>query len=239
VTGHVYDESARAYEVVQRGLGKDYRAEADEIVALVARHAPGARTMLDVGCGNGDHLAWLAHAFEHVEGMELSRGMIDEAARRHPHLGITQGDMRTFRLDRPFDVVTCLFSAIGYMTTTDDLAAAVANMAAHLNPAGLLVAEAWLAPEQWRVEHVVADAFHENELAIARVVRSGRAANVSILDMQYLVASASGIRHIVERHEMGLFTHLEYRAAVAASGLDYAYEHGLTGRGLHLGIRGR
>ena len=32
-----------------------------------------------------------------------------------------EGDMRSFVLDRTFDAVTCLFSAIGYMRSTAEL----------------------------------------------------------------------------------------------------------------------
>ena len=38
------------------------------------------------------------------------------------------------------DVVTCLFSSIGYARTTDRLNAAVASMADHLLPGGVLIA---------------------------------------------------------------------------------------------------
>ena len=44
-------------------------------------------------------------------------------------------------------MVTCLFSAVGYMTTEADLDAAVANMAQHVRPGGVLLVEGWITPD--------------------------------------------------------------------------------------------
>jgi hypothetical protein len=56
------------------------------------------------------------------------------------------------------------------------------------------------------------------------------------MDMHYLIGTDRGIEYFVERHELTLFTDAEYRAALAAAGLDVEHDaHGLTGRGLYLG----
>ena len=62
--------------------------------------------------------------------------------------------MAGFERGRRFDVVLCLFSSIGYARDEERLRAAVAAMASHLEPVGLLVVEPWLAPEAWREGHV-------------------------------------------------------------------------------------
>ena len=54
-------------------------------------------------------------------------------------------DMTSFDLGRRFDVVTCLFSSIGYVGTAERLDQAIATMAAHLEPGGTLIVEPWLA----------------------------------------------------------------------------------------------
>jgi hypothetical protein len=57
-----------------------------------------------------------------------------------------------------------------------------------------------------------------------------------LLEFQYLIGTADGIRHIAEIHRLGLFTRVEYRNAVRAAGLRAFYSRkGITGRGLFIG----
>ena len=233
----LYDRAAAAYDVIMRGShDKDYDSEADEIVGIIRAVAPGARSVLDVACGNASHLARLAETFATVEGVELSPAMIAEAARWNPGLTVHRGDMRRFRLDQRFDAVTCLFSSIGYMTTVADLRAAVANMAAHLAPAGVLIIEGWFGPDDWESGTFGAESATEDDVAVARVVRSTVEGRLSKMEMHYLIATENGIRHVAEVHRLGLFTPTQYRRAMLAAGLDIHDASGLTGRGLYVGV---
>jgi hypothetical protein len=60
----------------------------------------------------------------------------------------------------------------------------------------------------------------------------------AVLDFDDLIDTAQGVRHATERHEMRLFTHEEYLAALSDAGL--AVEHGsvgVGGRGIYVGAR--
>ena len=231
-----YGDAARAYDLFYRT--KDYAAEVDEIVSLVEARVPDASSVLDIGCGTGAHLEHLAKRYERAEGIEPSARMIEEATIVRPGLLVYPGDMRTFRLRQRYDVVTCLFSAIGYMTTVDDLALAIANMGEHLREPGLLVVEAWVEPDAWQTPRVTAQAETADDIVAVRVIVSGREGDVSTLEMQYLMATVDGVEHVREVHRMGLFTEEQYRDAFTAAGLAYERADGLTGRGLHLGLKG-
>ena len=172
-----YRRAAHAYDLFYQD--KDYRGEVEEIAGLVEAHRPGARSVLDVGCGTGAHLEWFAQRYERAEGIEPSARMIEEATIARPGLLIYPGDMRTFRHGDRFDVVTSLFSAIGYMTTIDDLHRAVRNMAAHLTEGGVLVVEGWVEPDTWKGSRASSQAVVGDEVVAARVVVSGREGEVS------------------------------------------------------------
>ncbi|MCI4360192.1 MAG: class I SAM-dependent methyltransferase, partial [Thermoplasmata archaeon] len=133
---------------------KEYDAEARELTRLARRYAPGARTLLDVACGTGRHLAAFRENFE-VEGIDASPAMLRVARRR---LGrstrLTVGDMRSFDLGRTFDVLVCLFSAIGYLRTERDRRRTFRNFARHLAPGGVMLVEGWILPAKFRQRHL-------------------------------------------------------------------------------------
>ncbi len=72
-------------------------------------------------------------------------------------------------LGRTFDIVTCLFSAIGYVKTLDNLTRAVQCMVHHLTPGGVLVIEPWFTPDTRYAPSVHAELVDEPNLKIARV----------------------------------------------------------------------
>ena len=119
----MFRHSARFYDALYSW--KDYAGECDRLRELIAERAPGARTMLDVACGTGLHLALLRDYFE-VEGADLDPEMLAIAAERLPGVPLHEADMVMIDLGREFDVVTCLFSSVGYTVTVERLRQAFA-----------------------------------------------------------------------------------------------------------------
>ena len=143
--------------------------------------------------------------------------------------------MTAFSLGRRFDVVTCLFSSIGYVGTVERLGGAIAAMAAHLNPGGVLIVEPWLTPDVWVVDRPHLLSVDEPDLKIARMTISGREGRLAIMNFEYLSAPRPASRRSRSATQAALFTDEEYRQAFVAAGL--AVEHdpeGLIGRGLYI-----
>ena len=229
----MFTRSSRFYDAIYSF--KDYAAEATKVDALIKERNPGARTLLDVACGTGMHLEHLRGGYD-GEGLDLDPELLAIARERLPGIPLHEGDMTTFDLGRRFDAVICLFSSIGYARTVEDLNRAVAAMAGHLEPGGVLVVEPWLTPEVWQDGHPGAVFVDEPELKIARVDLPERDGRMSRIDFHYLVATPAGIDRFEERHELGLFTHDEYVAAFRAAGLEAEHDpEGLMGRGLYIG----
>jgi SAM-dependent methyltransferase len=230
-----YARRPELYDVVYSF--KDYAAECGRIEALVGERAPHARTLLDVACGTGKHLEQLRGRFD-CEGVDLDSGLLEIARTRLPGVPLHEADMRDFDLGHRFDVVVCLFSAIGYAGDLEGLHGTARSLARHLADDGLLIVEPWIDPEDWvpgRPHVLAADA---DGLAVARVTLSGREGNVSTMDMQYLVGTADGIEHFAEVHRVALFTREEMRTAFEAAGLRPDYDAtGLIGRGLWIARR--
>jgi ubiquinone/menaquinone biosynthesis C-methylase UbiE len=234
----MFDESAAYYDAIY--AYKDYAAEAAWTAALLQRlqRSPGGE-LLDVACGTGEHLRYLQQEYR-VEGLDLDAGMLAVARVKLPDVRLHQADMLDFDLGRRFDAVVCLFSSIGYMRTVGRMELAVAAMARHLLPGGVLAVEPWFSPAQWKPGMLHAMLVDEPELKIARMSLSEPAAGgLSVLEFHYLIGDASGVRHVTERHELGLFEPQEYRRAFENAGLKPQFAaDGPSGRGLYFAVSG-
>jgi SAM-dependent methyltransferase len=228
----VFSRSARIYDAIYSAI-RDYPREAAELDRLIQDQRPGARTLLDVACGTGAHLAHLT-GYE-VEGLDLDPEMLAVARERLPDVAFHQADMADFDLGKRFDAVVCMFSSIGYVRTEKRLRSALASMARHLEPGGVLVVEPWLSPEVWLDRHVAAVFVDESELKIARMNVAQREGNLSMFEFEYLVGTPDGIERFSEPHELGLFTVDQYLEAFRAAGLEAAHDpEGPMGRGHYI-----
>lgn len=230
--------SEKYYDDIYGTMGKDYAAETDKLRAFIEKYKRiDGNTLLDVACGTGTH-AGLLSQYYNVEGMDLNANMLKVARQKHPELRFTRGDMSDFDLGRQFDIVTCLFSAIGYMRTKTELNKAIRSMSRHLLPGGVVLVEPWFTPEQWTVGRVSTILVDKPDVKIVRMSHSRKKGTISLLDFHYLVGNAKGIKQIIEHHEFGLFSHAEYMNAFSRAGLDVIHDpEGVDGRGLYIGTK--
>jgi SAM-dependent methyltransferase len=150
----VFDLYAAYYDLLYRD--KPYAEEAAYTLGLVDRVAPGARRLLELGCGTGGHAVEFARTGVAVHGIDLSPAMVERArakaaacAAAHPAaaaLAFEPGDLRRWRSTERFDATVSLFHVMSYQTTDADLAAAFATARAHLAPGAAFVFDAWWGP---------------------------------------------------------------------------------------------
>jgi len=230
-----YETTANYYDKFY--AHKDYEAECALLVGLIERTNPTAETLLDVACGTGRHIEYLKDRFLSA-GLDTSEEMLAWARLRNPNVAFHHENMAQFCLEQEFDVVTCLFSSIGYMRTLPRLRAAIRCMVEHLSSGGVLVIEPWFTPSAWHPRTVHALLIDEPDLKVARVSTSDVRGRISSFDFHYLIGTPDGTKHVVEHHKLGLFRTEELIGVVEEAGLSVAYnEKGLTGRGLLLGVR--
>lgn len=237
-----FNPSARIYDATYAHV--DYAEHAAVIERVIRDRRPEARSLLDVACGTGKHLEILRDRFGHVEGLDVDPAMLAVAGERLPDVILHEADMVGFDLDRRFDAVTCLFSSVGYVQTAHALHAAVATMAAHLEPGGVLVVEPWLWPSMIEEPHRIRVQVTEfPDLVVARTTRwlnpdTALDDGVSRMEMAYLVTEPDGSEMLTEWHDLGLFTPDQYVAAFEAAGLDTEFDPVGTrlARGLVIGV---
>ena len=217
---------------------KDYQAEANKLIAILQTHSrSGGNTLLDVACGTGEHLVFLKERYQ-TEGLDLSADHLSEARRKNPEVPLFEMDMTSFNLEKQFDFVVCLFSAIGYAKSTEACQSAIDCMSRHLKPGGVLAIEPWFTPEEWQPNTPHLIEFESDDFKIARVNTSFQDGRISWFELHYLVGTSEGTEHFSVHHELGLFTRDEMREMLQNAGLDVSYdEEGLTGRGLWIGVK--
>jgi ubiquinone/menaquinone biosynthesis C-methylase UbiE len=226
----VYLYSAALYDAMHPNL--NYVQAVNNLQRLIDQHRPGAVTLLDVACGTGRHLELLSADFR-AEGLDISDGMLAEARKRCPELPLHLADMRSFDLGKRFDVVTCLFSSIGYVNSFAELVQTIETLRRHASPGGLIVLEPWLTPEKYRVGPVTAHSTESDGMRISWMYTAKREGDRSVFDIHHLVGTSDGVEHFVERHSLALFSTDQYLEAFRLAGLEPTTdESGFFGYGM-------
>jgi SAM-dependent methyltransferase len=235
----MYEKSARIYDLLYVGSGiKDYVAEAAELHRIIQEACPTARSLLDVACGTGAHLAELRRWYT-VEGVDISPAMLAVAHGRLTGTPLHVADMRTLNIGRSFDSVICLFSSIGYVIDPTEMQLTVARLATHVAPGGVLILDGWIRPDEWHDKYrPEPDIARDDQVLIVRLSFSRRIGNITELDMHHLAQSKTGIEYFLENHRLALTATADYVAAVEDAGLtarvlpDY-----MPGRDRIIGVR--
>jgi SAM-dependent methyltransferase len=109
---------------------EDWHAE------MIAHVPPGARELLDVGCGTGFFLAELAREHPRAIGLDVSHAMLQVSARYVPGARVVAGDAERLPFaDRAFDAVFCK----GSLHHLRDHAGFLAACRRLLRPNGVLI----------------------------------------------------------------------------------------------------
>ncbi len=143
MTANLFDSLAEYYDVLHDDV--DYGAECDLLEALFSRYLPRRpRTLLDLGCGTGNHALILAQRGYRVTGIDSSRGMLRVArrkARGRANPRWLRADMRRFELHRTFDAAICMDDAFTHLLTERDIVGHLRTVRRHLAAGGVYVFE--------------------------------------------------------------------------------------------------
>jgi ubiquinone/menaquinone biosynthesis C-methylase UbiE len=200
----LYRELAKYYDKIYQW--KDYTEETEKIKELIKHYkTTQGNSLLEVGCGTGHHIQHLKDAYKCM-GLDINKEILQVAREKHPETEFIQANMITMNLGRQFDVITCLFSSIGYVKTYSNLEKTLHAFYNHLISGGVTVIEPWFTKDVFTAGFPSLDVYEDDDLKIARGCVSEVDGDVSILYMHYLVVErGKKIKHFVDRHEMGLF----------------------------------
>jgi len=234
----VFGAYSQYYDLLYKD--KDYAGEAAYVRSLIERYHPGARTVLDLGCGTGRHALLLAESGYRMTGVDRSPDMLNaanaqlaaaspERAARFAASGAAptflQGDVRTVRTGQKFDVVVSLFHVMSYQTSNDDLKAALLTIKEHLQPGGVVVFDCWYGPAVL-TERATARTRHlENEkIAVVRSAEPVLHPNRNCVDVNYHVSitdkQSGAVQELRETHTMRYLFSPEVELLLSTAGLE-------------------
>ena len=129
---------------------KDYEAECDLIERLFKTYGDGQiKTVLDLGCGTGNHALPLSIKGFEVTGVDRSESMLAQARKKAAPAerdAFYQADIQSLNLGRQFDAALLMFAVLGYQLDKAEVTAALRTARRHLRSGGLLLFDVWYGP---------------------------------------------------------------------------------------------
>jgi SAM-dependent methyltransferase len=200
----------------------DYKEEADFYTRTILEAVDAKpREVLELGSGGGNNASHMKKAFT-LTLVDLSPQMQKVSKALNPELEHIEGDMRTVRLGREFDAVF-VHDAIDYLTSLDDLSAAVETAFVHTRAGGV----ALFCPDHIR-ENFQVGTDHGGEDGADRSLRylqwwwdPDPSDSTYITDFAYLIREGDGEAQVVkDRHILGLFSEAEWLGVMADAGFE-------------------
>ena len=199
----------------------DYWDEAAFVTRVVDDVAMGeATTLLELGSGGGNNASHLKARFV-CTLTDISPDMLALSRTLNPECEHLEGDMRTLRLGREFDVVF-IHDAISYLTTEEDLRAAIETAALHVRSGGVVI----LTPDATteilkpRTDHGGHDGEDGRSLRYLEWIHP---ATGSIYEVDYLIIArgpGEEARVVHDRHTLGVFPRSTWERLIAEAGLE-------------------
>ena len=226
-----FGDYAKYYDLLY--ADKDYALESVFVRDVIRRHAPGARSLLELGCGSARHALELVKDGFSIKGVDISEQMIARGRARIEQLPsdlrnqieFAQGDATNFKTTTNYDAVISLFHVVNYQTTNEALNGIFKSARAALAADGVFVFDFWYGPAvlserpQVRVKRVETQETH-----VTRIAEPAIDINRNVVDVTYtlMVTDRNGGRteQIKEIHSVRYLFLPEIELLAAANGLE-------------------
>lgn len=132
----MYQLFARDYDALYQS--KNYHQEVQFLHQLL-RDAK-VKTILDIGCGTGNHMKKLETLGYRCTGIDLNEEML-AIARKKVKGPVEQADMCSFDLGQCFDAVICMFAVFNHNLIEKNIVSSLERMKVHLKLGGLVIVD--------------------------------------------------------------------------------------------------
>lgn len=132
----LYTEWAQIYHEMYDSIF-DYGSDFRRFQAVLEKHR--SKDVVELGCGGGRLAQHFVSAGYAYRGLDVAREMIAIARRENPGAHFIQADMRRFSLRKKAHAVLIAGRSFSYMTTNQDVLAALRSIHKALKPEGILI----------------------------------------------------------------------------------------------------
>jgi len=235
----VFNHYAHYYDLLYKD--KNYAAEADYVENLIKTYNPKSQSILELGCGSGQHALRLAKKGYFVHGIDQSKDMLNKAFIHLDDslpLSFLQADIRSYEDNKKYDVVISLFHVMSYQTTNGDLLASFMTAKKHLKSGGIFIFDCWYGPAVLTDAPVERRKHMDNEIvSVFRKAVPTLYPNKNCVEVHYTVfvtEKATGkSEEIQETHKMRYFFQPEIELILTTTGFSLLKaEKWITGQAL-------
>lgn len=214
---------------------KDYIKECNFLKEIFSKYSdPYPVSILDAGCGTGNHLIPLARSGFQMTGVDASKSMIDVARKRARSLrqktGLFVSDIRRFDLGIKFDACITMFAVLGYLKRNKDIIRALKCIRNHLNPGGLFVFDVWYGPAVLKIRpQPRMKVIRRNDLRLYRFAEPSlkEKDHLCTVDYHFLgISSGKVLIETNEKHILRFYFSDELRAFLKSCGFQMLKESG-------------
>ena len=130
-----YDAIGDSYDLVY----PDTVQRVPFVKTLLEKH--GKQSVLELGIGTGLFAIPLHEAGINIEGLEISKVMIDVVGQRAPGLKVHLGDMRNYTINGKYDAILALSSVLVFVNNEQEIKHCLQRCYDHLESKGILLLE--------------------------------------------------------------------------------------------------
>ncbi len=188
---------------------------------------PATPSLLDLGCGTGEHLDRLAKMGVRCTGVDSSEEMLSLARARFPGpITFVRQDMTDIEYECEYDIVISLFGSFNYIIHDADVEAMLTCIRRALKPGGAGILEIWNSPPILKIREkdigpVSTTICGESKIGRERGFRMRDDAGKTVVEVNYLyrIEGPGGTKTLRDHHLMRTFTPDEIARFVSAAGL--------------------
>ena len=175
-----YDQQAKHYDE----FNETFSAQINKLIEKIL-HKHSVKSVLDLTCGTGSQVFWLAKSGFEVVGVDINSKMLaiakSKVKQQNLSLRFELGDMRTSNIGQ-FDAVLTIFNSIGHLTK-EDFNLAIKNIHTNLKPYGLYIFDIF------NLEYLL----HEDNITKLTIDWQKKSGDITVREIQYSTISKNGV----------------------------------------------